>query len=216
MADLPAGRLAGRGRLLGVTLALLALVVAAVMTLGSDTAPRGSAVGSEGETLAQEDDAEAGEDQAADSLTLEDLPGITFELVITRDPFEPVRPEPVSNGNDDAANGDGTAPNGNDVDGNGNDTAPNGDNGRPPPDPAPGDPCQPDGDLFDCEGNVLRVLEVSEDGARVQVGDVVYEPQVGQAFAQVFVLGSVRGGCAAITYDGRQTFQACPDGSAFK
>lgn len=237
----PAMALGAAALLLGALGALAYLLWGA-----GSPADRQSGVSADGEILAQEGDPDQGSTDETTTLSLDDLPDVTYDLVISRDPFEPVRPEPVAengdgngagngnggtNGNGNGGtNGNGSGSDGGRDDGSGtsNGQAGNGTTGDKetgagtitapgtPPPPRPGQPCEPAGTFISCDGILLRVLTAGDSSARVQIGDVVYEPQVGQPFAQDFVLNSTRGGCASITYDGRQAFQACPDGVAVK
>lgn len=153
---------------------------------------------------------------ASDDPDESQLPEITYELLLTRDPFEPVRPEPEedpSEPSDPSAPSDPSDPS-RPVDPS--------DPSRPvdPSDPTrpvdPSDPCQPSGDVMVCEGTPVRTLEVLISRARIQVGDVIYEPTLSQVFANDFRLTDIQSGCAVITYDGRQTFRQCPDDDTFK
>lgn len=227
---------------LGAAVLLLGALAALAYLLWGAGSPddRQSGVSADGEILAQGADSDGGSTDETTTLSLDDLPDVTYDLVISRDPFEPVRPEPVAESGDGDGSGNGTGSGNGDGNGsstgNGRDDGSGGTNGQAgngttgdketgsgsvtapgtPPPPRPGQPCEPAGTFISCEGILLRVLSAGDGGARVQIGDVVYEPQVGQPFAQDFVLNSTRGGCASITYDGRQAFQACPDGVAVK
>ncbi len=204
------------------------LGLVAMVLLVSDLGERGprAAVSAEGE------DNDEGSPDEEPVFDLSDMPEVTFDLVISRDPFDPVRPPPPTEsgqGTQDGeespppANGDPSSPppSNDDVEEGPEEpsTPPSGPgdpgNGQVPP-PRPGQPCSPDGSDVDCEGQRVRVLDVDETAARIQVADVVYDPAIETRFAGVFAYLGSEEGCAVVSYDDRQVFRACPTSSTLK
>lgn len=120
----------------------------------------------------------------------------TVEVSLSRDPFDPVRPQKEdeeAGGTGDGAGGNGTSP---PPDGNGTSE------GR----------CVEQGELV-CDGQVVEVEATTTSGATISVGGVSYSVAVGERFADDFVLTDVdASGCAVLEYLGR-ALRACPGGS---
>jgi hypothetical protein len=159
---------------------------------------------------------------------VEDPPLVTYEVFLSRDPFDPVVPEPVEVVvvADDGTPTDGTATGGTDgsvtpgdpnapgpvdpVDG----STPTGDEATPPPTggtPPPVAGCTT-GDTVSCDGRLVGLVEVRGTGgdavAIIQVDTTLYEVRAGETFAGAFQLTSVSGSCANVLY-GDDAFQIC-------
>lgn len=140
-------------------------------------------------------------------------PLVTVDVFLSRDPFEPVVPEPVVAAVDDPTDGTVTAP---DPD------APNAP-GEPVPPRLPGDPTAPSctGELeVVCDGQVVTLINVgaSTDGepvAAIQVDAVVYEVTRGQSFAGSYLLAAIDGKCVSVLY-GDDGFQLCSGQTVLK
>jgi hypothetical protein len=161
-----------------------------------------AAAAATGDTVAEASEAEA---------AIEDLPLVTYEVFLDRDPFDPVVPEPVSTTETVAGDGeatDGTGDGAATGDGSETPTDPNGGTdpvGTPPP--AAGTPpasppaqgvgsCVADGDDLVCNGRVVSLIEIrtGDDGellAVVQVDTTIYEVGIGDAFAGSFRVHSI-------------------------
>jgi hypothetical protein len=161
-------------------------------------------------TTADDTVAEADEPDEAE-VVVEDLPLVTYEVFLDRDPFDPVVPEPVSTTETVAGDGeatDGTGDGAATGDGSETPTDPNGETdpvGTPPP--AAGTPpasppaqgvgsCVADGDDLVCNGRVVSLIEIrtGDDGellAVVQVDTTIYEVGIGDAFAGSFRVHSI-------------------------
>ncbi|MDQ4095227.1 MAG: hypothetical protein M3174_03350 [Actinomycetota bacterium] len=125
----------------------------------------------------------------------------TFEVFASRDPFDPLL----------------TA----DAGGETGDTGDTGDTGEEPTDTGeePTD-TDGDGDIDDddappggtdgetVEGHSVSVIAITENGASIQVDDVVYEVGEGETFAENFELLSTSGECATVLY-GDDQFTVC-------
>jgi hypothetical protein len=149
-------------------------------------------------------------DEVDEGEMVEDLPLVTYEVFLDRDPFDPVVPEPVSataTGDAESASDDGSG---------GSDTqdpasAPNDPSepaepgatppatGAPPPSTPPAQgvgTCAPDGDDLVCNGRVVSLIEIrtGDDGqllAIIQVDTTIYEVGVGDTFAGSFRVHSI-------------------------
>jgi hypothetical protein len=152
---------------------------------------------------------------AADEVAISDepLPIVTYEVVLSRDPFEPVREAtvaeevtetvttpgsptttPVTGGTEDPATGDPTAP----------------DPGTSDP-VAPPSGCTSSGDVV-CDGAAVSLIDVTA-GAEgrtviVQVGTSVYEAAEGDTFAGRFRVLSIGDTCADFLF-GDDRFSLC-------
>src|SRR5690625_1247596 len=203
-----------------VALAAVLVVIAAIVVLFDlgGSSPR-SAVGAEGETNELLD-----EEEDTDEILVIEPPEVTYELVIDRDPFDPVRPPDISSDfddNDDDASpldppGNSRDPGTRPVPGNGAPSNGGPSNGAPGTPPAPGEPCQTEAGGVRCDGTSVRLLDVADDEATIQVGDSSPVVSVGSSFATDFKLTEIRSECAVIDYQGRQTFRVCRDAPGSK
>lgn len=181
------------------------------MTTGTEDAP-GSV-----ETVPPADQEDAEEQFGGDELPL-----VTFEVFLARDPFDPVIPEPVAEVDDPTETSDPATSDGGNTDGADPDD-PSGANGGGDPaeedgTSAPGGTSGPgngsadasgdgsgvrpapdgctDADEPVCDGRLVSLVEVAEvDGqlvARVQVDSTIYEVRAGDTFAGNFLVQSVR------------------------
>ena len=189
-------------------LCLLALfVLGAAMWLGSGSDDL------EGLPAALEtDEATDGEDADDDAPepepdAVEELPTVTYEIYLARDPFEPVRTPPVEDTTDD-----------NDTIVVDPDDPTDPDDPEAPTDPTdPSDPSDPDaprppeeercvGDEAEavCDGQVVSLLdlttETGEDMAVIQVDTTVYEVRAREVFAERFQLLSIDRAAGSVEY----------------
>jgi hypothetical protein len=143
-------------------------------------------------------------------VTIEDLPLVTYEVFLDRDPFDPVVPEPVSTTETDTGDGEPTGEAGGETE------APTDPNAPPDPNqptepggtpPATGTPpttapaqgvgnCTADGEDLVCNGRVVSLIEIrtGDDGellAIIQVDTTIYEVGVGDTFAGSFRVHSI-------------------------
>jgi hypothetical protein len=129
-----------------------------------------------------------------DDTPLQPSVAVTYDILLTRDPFAPIRPpEPTP-----------TPPSDDDTPSNGNDTAPSDGDDDVPPSTSPAD-------------LPVIVYEVSGTSAVVQVGDVIYDASVGETFASRYRLEAIVSGCARIRdvpTGGEQVI--CPTTQTFK
>lgn len=154
-----------------------------------------------------------------DEVTAEDLPLVTYEVFLARDPFEPVVPEPTEeatdidagqteadDGADSGPDGTGTDPSDpNDADGTLIDptdpTDPGGGTQTPTPVPPPSagnedpvDGCRA-GDEPVCDGRVVSVVDIDQDDrglvALVQLDATIYEVREGDVFGGNFLVQSI-------------------------
>lgn len=202
----PAGRV-----LAMISVAALAAVVAALLAAG------GGAPDHEVAATSAADDAPAGggqleqvSDEPADDL-FDDVPVVTYDVHLARDPFEPVRdPEP------DVVDPDPDEPAPDDPDPDEPD----------PDDPDPVDPDDPDApedkepedprcvgeEERVCNGRVVSLLAVNEvDGelvAEIQVDETIYGVRRHQTFATQFKLLDIEAECATIEF-ASETFRQC-------
>lgn len=129
-----------------------------------------------------------------DEVTLASLP--VFEaVVVTRDPFETIRPPADATPAATSSNGGGSGGSGDSSEG----------------------PCRSGGEVV-CEGTVLSVLEVRASEAVIQVDGESFLVAEGDSFAGGrFQLLALSGNCAEIVYrngDVSEVFTECVGGSA--
>jgi hypothetical protein len=196
--------------------ALTALTATIVLAAGED--PGTSLATSVPAAASADDEVDASaEGQAAGETPL--LPIVTYEVFLSRDPFDPVVPEdePAPDDGGTTAPGDPTATPGDPT------TAPNlpGDPVATPgsPSPTPGEPCRGTSEVV-CDGRVVNLIDVSTtlDGvaiAVVQVDTTVYEVGVGERFAGVFEVRAIDGRCVTLLY-GDDAFQLCRGDTVLK
>jgi hypothetical protein len=133
-----------------------------------------------------------------DEEELTAIPAVTYEVFLSRDPFEPVVPEdepattPVNDGQGDGADDpDNGATSGDDQQ-----------VGDDPSQPS-GEGCRGNDEVV-CDGLVVSLVDILEvDGelvAVVQVDTTIYEVRKGATFAQRFVLLDVTSTTATISY----------------
>lgn len=153
---------------------------------------------------------------------VEDLPIVTFEVFLARDPFEPVVPEPADTtdnttvpGPGENSNDDPTQPTDpTDPTQPGTPTDPT-QPGTQPTDPTqPGtSPTQPapprtptctDDDPPVCDGRVVSLVEITGDGngrlAVIQVDTTIYEVREGDLFAGSFLVRSITADSVQLSY----------------
>jgi hypothetical protein len=166
----------------------------------------------------------AAQEDVADESSVEDgevaeLPLVTYEVFLARDPFDPVVPEPVETVATDGTATDGTTPPPTDgttpppTDG----TTPPPTDGTTPPPPTDGSVPPPpsgctSGDEVSCDGRIVGLVEVRGSGddavAIIQVETTLYEVRVGDMFAGSFRLTSISGSCVNVLY-GDDAFTLC-------
>lgn len=200
----------GRARSLLLVLVLLiasALAVLGVLRLGTTEGPAFADDGDVEVVAAADltDAVPAAEEAVAEETVTEGedllaLPLVTYEVFLSRDPFQPVVPEatPVAEGGDTDGDTDGSGDGDTDGAGGGEDTGSGG--GSTDPD-APA--CTTQGEIV-CDGRVISLIDVtSVDGqpvAVIQVDTTVYEVTVGQTFADSFLVRSIDGTTVTLLY----------------
>lgn len=138
------------------------------------------------------------------------LPVETYEIFLSRDPFQPVVPETTGDGATDA-DGDGVP----DVviidtDGDGVPDAPDGDGDGVPDGDGDG---TPDGDGVQHDAVLIDVFidDSGEARALIRVGDRIYTVGEGDSFADGYTVEEILGTCVTLTYQG-STFTLCEGG----
>jgi hypothetical protein len=142
-----------------------------------------------------------------DEVVVDELPLVTYEVFLDRDPFDPVVPEPVNatatgDGQTEGETADGGTGEGSETPADPSEpTDPGGvppATGTPPATPpAQGaDTCTPDGDDLVCNGRVVSLIEIrtGDDGellAVIQVDTTIYEVGAGDTFAGSFRVQSI-------------------------
>lgn len=211
----------------GLTIIVVGLAVVAALTAflwtdgGSELDGLPAATETdEAEPPAAEEESDLEED-SGDLEVVEDLPVVTYEVYLARDPFEPVR-EP------EATDGGAGDQNGSAGDDGGTGTPDDPDSPDDPSAPDPDDPDEPSGDPSCagsedervCDGRVVSLLEVTEqDGelvAEIQVDTTIYTVHKDQVFATQFELESFEGTeCVMLTF-ASETFRLCVGESTLK
>lgn len=211
---------------------LLAVVVGFGAALGGSDADAAPAAQEVADVLAQEGDndpldaTENGDAVEESDVELNELT-ISYELILGRDPFETIRPEPEPEIETPVVPTDPTLPG---VPTDPDDpTAPvdPADPTRPadpsrPADPAdpsrPADPAAPDAVCTDevdgvCQGKRLELVEIlDDDSARLRVEGASFDVDEGDRFAEDFVLLEVSGNCVIVLFadgDETQRFRLC-------
>jgi hypothetical protein len=176
-------------------------------------------------------------DVASDGVSdVDQLPVVTYEVFLARDPFDPVVPEPVAvvepvatddgttdggttdgatDGATDGGTTDGGTTDGGTTDGGTTDggTTDGGttDGGTTDGGQTPAAGCSGE-DTVTCDGRIVSLVEVQGSGtaalAIVQVDSSLYEVAAGDTFAGSFHLGSISGSCATVLY-GDDAFELC-------
>lgn len=243
--------------IVSVVLALIAAGVLTIVLRGVDASPTMLPVAdatderaADGEVDDAVDDLDtdgevAIEDEVATGDDVVALPLRTVEVLLARDPFDPVVPSDIADladdGDPDAADPDdpaaptdpdaGTQPDPVDPDGPSAPVDP-GDGARPgdpslPPGPAtppgagtpPGTPACVGEQEVVCDGQVVTLVDVTtvndEDIAVIQIDTNVYEVTRGQVFATYFQLRSIDGQCVSLLY-GDDGFQLCAGDTVLK
>ena len=161
----------------GLCLGAVGLVGVALLWTGGDDAGPGEL----DDVVPAQETTEETEASDLEDEVAEQLPVVTYEVYLARDPFDPVVPEPV----DDTT--DPEAPDPDDPD------APD------PDDPDAPDPDDPDRCVGDeevvCNGQVVSLLDITTENnetvAVVQVDTTVYEVREGETFAERYRLLSI-------------------------
>jgi hypothetical protein len=205
--------------LLGLLGVVAALGVGAFLFLG-DGDPAGDPAAAPVATSDTAPDAvsaaDAGGEETVDLVAA--LPTVTYDVYLSRDPFDPVVPEPVptststsdgsdsnstENGDDADADSDrGTGDDSTDRSGDRDDEGGRSENGT----------CRGEDEVV-CAGKVVTLVEIrrpegSVPTAIVQVDDAMYEVESGQVFAGSFVVRTIDGSCVSILY-GDDGFTLC-------
>lgn len=140
---------------------------------------------------------------------LAQLPVETYEIFLSRDPFDPVVPETVGDGAPDA-DGDGQ-PDVVIVDGDG-DGIPDGDDGTDTD--GDGVPDGDDGDGVPQHDAVLIDVFIDDSGeprALIRVGDRIFTVGEGEIFADDYTVIAIDGTCVTLAFQG-STFTLCEGG----
>lgn len=209
---LPSLRL--RSLLATVGLAILAglVIVGALALAGEDPAVRGTSSSDAFEVAVPA--TTDGEDEVVEVI---DLRQYSFQAVLSRDPFESIRPEEPTPDPSDPADPSTPA----DPSQPGTPTDPSQPGTPTDPSTPGGDPsaiCRV-GDEAVCAGIVLTLVEADDAKALIRVGETVYEVEVGDRFAERFVVLGFGGGCVDLLYDHDgdvERFRLCPPGSTAK
>lgn len=196
-----------------VTLALAAAVWLAWLVVVAPGA--GSGTGAAPGEVADRDGAQ-GAERAAAAQTEEPAP-TTYDVFLTRDPFEPVVPE--GDGEQPADETDGTTdepPPGDDTTGDGDDTTDDGDHAH---DAGPDDPCTGEEEVV-CDGRVVTLVEITTDDegdrtATIRVDTTDYEVREGEVFAENFRVLSIEPSCVTLLF-GDDSFTMCRDDRVLK
>jgi hypothetical protein len=150
------------------------------------------------------------------------LPVVTYDVYLSRDPFDPVvpEPEPEASSTPGAGDGDGTEPvfTGGDGPSDGTDGQPT-DPSNPPGGTEEGEPgegsnesgCRGDEEIV-CDGQVLTLVDIAiKDGqpvAIIKVDTSLYEVPEGGVFATFYQVRAIDGSCASVLY-GDDGFTLC-------
>jgi hypothetical protein len=192
-----------------VILALVAAAVGAVylavaLTLDDDVTDPG------GPVVAQD----AAQESAQEPTSLDadiDFRVTTYEVFLSRDPFQPLLPQPAAAPGDP---GSGDPVPGDPVPGDPDPTP-----GDPSPTPAPTDGCTQNAEVV-CDGRVVTLVDtfVADDGtptAVVRVDNEVFEVVEGQTFATNFRVRVVEPPCVELVF-GDEAFRLCEGEAVLK
>ena len=218
----------GRGQvLLSFGLSMVATAVlagATVLSLGASPGDADARSSLPDGTLAVTDDVD--DDVESDSGPTSVREHETFEVSISRDPFEQVVPEPEPEPDPDPDDPDPTDPDDPDAD----PTDPD-DPDRDPDDPddreiRPVDPDDPDAFCTEghqeivCEGMVVSLMGVEEIAgettAMIRVDSTTYAVTEGERFAGAFEVLGFRGGCVDLSYREEAIGLLCPGAGTLK
>lgn len=187
---------------IGVALAGLAVVVAVLMVVSPPSS------GGVATPLPQESGDEADTDTAA---TLAALDVTRYEVFLSRDPFEPLRPNVVPAPTTTAT--PGVTPTATPTPG----TTPT-PGATPTPTPTAPDGCQQGAQVV-CSGRTVALIDVFEDaqgsGAVVQVDSTLYTVRDGEIFAGSFLVESIEPPCVTLLF-GDDRFTLCEGEAVLK
>jgi hypothetical protein len=214
--------------LLIVVLAAAAVAAALWLTGGDDPEPAPVAAAPSAAAGADTDDA-PGSDATTDTaepVASSELPVVTYEVFLSRDPFQPVVPEDVqqtgANPTDPGTSTDPADPDdATDTDDSSDPEDPDGSNGSGSSGGSTTDAraCSSRGELV-CDGQVVTLIDVTtrDDGERIaviQIDTTIYEVQRGQTFAGSYQLRAIDGACVSLLY-GDEAFQLCTGDTVLK
>lgn len=201
-----------------VLLGLAALVVPGVILLRPSGAPAPGSPADRPVAAAGQATEEPTTGSATSSARDEGaLETATFDVFLTRDPFQPVVPTPDDGGDTGTPDGsDGTGEAGDD-DGGGDGTAGDGDSTDDGTDghvhdADPGDPCVGEREVV-CDGRVVTLEGIAPDTdggptATVRVDTEVHEVRTGDEFAEHFRVLAVDPPCVILLF-GDDSFEIC-------
>jgi hypothetical protein len=170
---------------------LAALALAGFMFLGGDDAIAAPEMSIDVTAASATEVTASGSE--AEPVSFETLPTVTYDVFLSRDPFDPVVPEPVAATTEQAATQPSTEPvpydqvqpiAGDDQ----NDDGSGGDDGTG--DSAARDECRGGTEEVVCDGRVVSLLELTggaDPVAVVQVDTLTYEVRPGDRFAERFL-----------------------------
>lgn len=193
------------GQATAVVLALAAVVWLAWLVVVSPDRGAGTGTASQpAGTAAEQDRARAG--GGAGAAPTEEPAPTTYDVFLTRDPFEPVVPE--EDGGQPTDDTDQPPP--------GDDTADDGDHAH---DAGTEDPCTGEEEVV-CDGRVVTLIEITTDDeggrtATIRVDTTDYEVREGDVFAESFRVLSIEPSCATLLF-GDDSFTMCRDDRVLK
>lgn len=192
-----------------VTLALAAAVWLAWLVVVAPGAGSGTGGASRPAGEAADRDGAQTAEGAAAAQTEEPAP-TTYDVFLTRDPFEPVVPE--GDGEQPTDETDGTT----DDPPPGDDTTEDGDHAD---DVGPDDPCTGEEEVV-CDGRVVTLVEITTDDegnrtATIRVDTTDYEVREGEVFAENFRVLSIEPSCVTLLF-GDDSFTMCRDDRVLK
>ena len=195
--DLSRGRGRGLLALFGAVGVIAVLLVVWLLVPGDGPQPLPPTTTTAAEDDEDPDAPDLGPDD--DDAVAEDVPVVTYEIYLARDPFEPVVPEdlpqpdvadpddPVDPTDPDPTDPDPTDPDPTDPD----PTDPDPVDPTDPRDPDEPDRCEGDVEVV-CNGEVVSLMDITEDDtgrlAVIQVDTTVYEVRSGEVFADRYRL----------------------------
>lgn len=149
-------------------------------------------------------DVESPVDEDTDVGAVVALPIETYEVFLSRDPFEPVIPRPTAGGADgggtDGGGTDGGGTDGGGTDGGGTDGGGTDGGGTP-------------GVVTDADVVDVFVDDTGRARALIRVGDLLYTVGEGDVFDDGFLVVTITDACVTLRQDG-QTFTLCEDGTS--
>jgi hypothetical protein len=183
-----------RRMVLSALISVAVMLLAAVAWLGSGSEPEHVPAAAESEAVTEE----VAED--VDDAVAEPLPAVTYEVYLSRDPFEPVREPVVAAAADDEDatlvidSGDADSTNSEDGSGSADTTDASGDQ-EDGAGAGSVDGCAGGDDEAVCNGHVVSLVDLTTvEGvptAVIQVDTALYEVQAGDDFAERFRLLSI-------------------------